>query len=60
MRQGAAKHKEEKMPPADMDAGSQSPWLVGGRAVIAAANHTAHASGDGLTSAEVSVGAVRM
>ena len=58
MCQGAAKHKEEKMPPADMDARS----LVGrGRAVIAAANHrAAHASGDGLTSAEVSVGAVRM
>ena len=27
MHQGAEKHKGEKMPPADMDAGSQSPEL---------------------------------
>jgi hypothetical protein len=55
------RHKGEKTQPADKDAGSQSPWLAGGRALVASTNHReAHVSCNGPPSSKMCVSAVRM
>ena len=69
MRQGAEKHKGEKMPPAGMGAGSQSPWADDGGLIAASDRRAAHVACDSILSSKpcdsilsskMCVGAMRM